>query len=80
MRRRTLIDPTYDQFADDSYDLSRIKNAATLLIDRVLASFIDVETEEAAYRLRDLIDANSRRHVRETVVACDGPDADDCEF
>lgn len=80
-RHNAALDPTYDQFADDSYDLSRIKDAAGVLIDLVLKAFIDTEIEEAAYRLRELIDANSRRHVREMDAVCGCPEGhDDLDF
>lgn len=76
-RRNAAIDTTYGTFADDrDYDLYRIKHAAGVLIDRVLKSFIDTDTEEAAYRLRELIDDDSRRHAVVSVHDA----GDDCEF
>ena len=80
-RHNAALDTTYDQFADDSYDLSRIKDASGVLIDLVLKAFISTDIEEAAYRLRELIDENSRRHVREMDAACGCPDGhDDLDF
>lgn len=57
-RRNPALDTTYDTFADDSYDLSRIKHRAGALLDALTGAYVTVEIEELAYQLRELIDAN----------------------
>ena len=77
----TLIDQTYDQFADDSYDLSRIKHTAIALCDALTTAYVSCEIEELASRLRELLAENNRRHVAVHNANCSCPDGhNDMDF